>query len=150
MRQFAATRATTKFTRKSWADQLAQMATSYNVKGDGHISGHGKTVHPDFIMAAGEMTEAEFTAFLADCHLEIAGVRRSVGLTPHYIFELTCFSPRNYFSIARKISSEILRRIERKPHSTCRALRNLALGILATHVGLDPARADRVDRHRAP
>jgi hypothetical protein len=44
-------------------DQLAQMAIChppYNVKGDGHISGHGKTV-PDFIMAAGEMTEAEFT-----------------------------------------------------------------------------------------
>jgi hypothetical protein len=27
----------------------------------------GKTVHSDFIMAAGEMTEAELTAFLADC-----------------------------------------------------------------------------------
>ena len=49
--------------------QLAQTAMSdppYNVKGDGHISGHGKIVHPDFIMAAGEMTEAQFTWFLTD------------------------------------------------------------------------------------
>jgi hypothetical protein len=27
--------------------------------------GHGKTIHPDFIMAPSEMIEAEFTAFLA-------------------------------------------------------------------------------------
>ena len=121
-------------------------------------------------MAAGEMTEAEFTAFLADCLRVILkslassavlflwiGVISGKSSMPHdrlafppLYFRTHMCSPRNYFSIARKIPREILRRIERKPHSTCRALPNLALGILATHVGLDPARADRVDRHRAP
>ena len=48
---------------------LAQAAICdppYNVKGEGHISGLGKVVHPDFIMASGEMSDAEFTTFLAD------------------------------------------------------------------------------------
>jgi hypothetical protein len=48
---------------------LAQAAICdppYNVKGEGHISGLGKVVHPDFLMASGEMTDAEFTTFLTD------------------------------------------------------------------------------------
>jgi DNA modification methylase len=50
-------------------DTLAQVAICdprYNVKGEGHISGLGKVVHPDFLMASGEMSDAEFTNFLAD------------------------------------------------------------------------------------
>jgi DNA modification methylase len=37
----------------------------YNVKIDGHVSGLGKTRHREFAMASGEMSEAEFTGFLA-------------------------------------------------------------------------------------
>jgi DNA modification methylase len=36
----------------------------YNVKINGHASGKGKVAHPEFPMASGEMTEAEFTDFL--------------------------------------------------------------------------------------
>jgi DNA modification methylase len=46
--------------------QVAICDPPYNVKGEGHISGLGKVVHPDFIMASGEMSDAEFTNFLAD------------------------------------------------------------------------------------
>lgn len=36
----------------------------YNVPIDGHVSGLGAVKHKDFAMASGEMSEAEFTAFL--------------------------------------------------------------------------------------
>jgi DNA modification methylase len=36
----------------------------YNVVIDGHVGGNGKTHHPEFAMASGEMSVAEFTAFL--------------------------------------------------------------------------------------
>ncbi len=36
----------------------------YNVKIDGHVSGNGRVTHREFPMAAGEMSEAEFTDFL--------------------------------------------------------------------------------------
>lgn len=36
----------------------------YNVKIDGHVSGLGKQRHREFAEASGEMTQAEFTAFL--------------------------------------------------------------------------------------
>ena len=37
----------------------------YNVPIDGHATGLGKIHHPEFLMAAGEMSAAEFTDFLA-------------------------------------------------------------------------------------
>ncbi|MCH9000697.1 MAG: ParB N-terminal domain-containing protein [Proteobacteria bacterium] len=37
----------------------------YNVPIEGHVSGLGKVRHREFAMASGEMSEAEFTAFLA-------------------------------------------------------------------------------------
>lgn len=37
----------------------------YNVKIDGHVSGHGRNGHREFAMASGEMTSADFAAFLA-------------------------------------------------------------------------------------
>lgn len=52
--------------RQGLLAQVAICDPPYNVKGDGHISGLGKVVHPDFLMAAGEMTDAEFTTFLTD------------------------------------------------------------------------------------
>jgi DNA modification methylase len=36
----------------------------YNDQIDGYVSGFGKVHHPEFAMASGEMTEAEFTKFL--------------------------------------------------------------------------------------
>jgi DNA modification methylase len=36
----------------------------YNVKIDGNVCGNGRVHHREFAMASGEMTEAEFTAFL--------------------------------------------------------------------------------------
>ncbi len=38
----------------------------YNVPIEGHVSGLGKVKHREFAMASGEMSEAEFTAFLAN------------------------------------------------------------------------------------
>lgn len=38
----------------------------YNVRIEGHASGLGKVKHQDFAMASGEMSEAEFTAFLTN------------------------------------------------------------------------------------
>ncbi len=47
------------------AAQLVFTDPPYNVPVDGHVCGLGRTRHPDFAMASGEMSEAEFTAFLA-------------------------------------------------------------------------------------
>ncbi len=45
----------------------------YNVAINGHVSGLGKAKHREFAMASGEMTEAEFTAFLATAFRNLAG-----------------------------------------------------------------------------
>ncbi len=48
--------------------KLARMVfqdAPYNVPVDGHVGGLGKTKHREFAMASGEMSEAEFTDFLA-------------------------------------------------------------------------------------
>lgn len=50
-------------------DELAQAIFTdppYNVAIDGHVCGSGKIKHREFAMASGEMTESEFTTFLAD------------------------------------------------------------------------------------
>jgi DNA modification methylase len=52
--------------RNGLSAQVAICDPPYNVKGKGHISGLGKVVHPDFLMASGEMSDAAFTAFLTD------------------------------------------------------------------------------------
>lgn len=49
-------------------DERASMVFAdppYNVPIDGHVSGLGKANHAEFAMASGEMSTAEFTAFLA-------------------------------------------------------------------------------------
>lgn len=57
----------------SWSllldDEVAAMAFTdppYNVPVSGHVCGLGKTSHSEFAMASGEMSKAEFTAFLTD------------------------------------------------------------------------------------
>ncbi len=44
--------------------QLVFADPPYNVPIDGHVSGLGRARHAEFAMASGEMSEAEFTAFL--------------------------------------------------------------------------------------
>ena len=44
--------------------QLVFVDPPYNVRIDGHVSGLGRARHAEFAMASGEMSEAEFTAFL--------------------------------------------------------------------------------------
>ena len=60
------------WTRLMGEEQAVIVVTDppYNVPIDGHVSGLGKHQHREFGMAAGEMSEAEFTAFLqtAMCH----------------------------------------------------------------------------------
>jgi len=49
--------------------EQAQMVISdppYNVRINGHVCGNGKTQHKEFPMASGEMSEAQFTDFLAN------------------------------------------------------------------------------------
>ena len=55
----------------------------YNVPIDGHVSGLGEVEHDDFAMACGEMSEAEFTAFLIT--VLSLGAKHSVDGALHYI-----------------------------------------------------------------
>lgn len=67
--------------------RVAQMVITdppYNVKIRGNVSGLGNTKHDEFVMASGEMSEAEYEAFLVDTirNLVAASIEGSV----HYIF----------------------------------------------------------------
>src|ERR1700751_3157293 len=57
------------------ADKRAQMVFSdppYNVPIAGHVGGLGKIQHREFAMASGEMSDAEFTAFLTSVFSQLA------------------------------------------------------------------------------
>jgi DNA modification methylase len=56
-------------------DKRAQMVFSdppYNVPIAGHVGGLGKIQHREFAMASGEMSDAEFTAFLSSVFAQLA------------------------------------------------------------------------------
>ncbi len=55
----------------------------YNVPIDGHVSGLGKVKHRAFAMASGEMTEAQFTAFLTTVFDNLAN--RSADGAIHFV-----------------------------------------------------------------
>jgi DNA modification methylase len=55
----------------------------YNVPIAGHVSGNGKVRHREFVMASGEMSEAEFIAFLTDAFTLLA--HHSLKGSLHYI-----------------------------------------------------------------
>jgi DNA modification methylase len=55
----------------------------YNVKIDGHATGNGAIQHREFAMASGEMTEAEFHAFLSTCISLL--VRYTAPQSVHYL-----------------------------------------------------------------
>jgi len=56
----------------------------YNVRIDGHATGNGTVRHREFVMASGEMSEAEFVAFLNTTLNLLA--RHSVEASTHFIF----------------------------------------------------------------
>jgi DNA modification methylase len=67
------------------AEEKAQMVFTdppYNVPVDGHICGLGKVKHEEFVMASGEMSEAEFTTFLTSVMKLLA--RHSQDGSIHY------------------------------------------------------------------
>ena len=55
----------------------------YNVAIDGHVSGMGKVRHREFAMASGEMTRAEFTAFLSSAFANL--VAHSLDGSIHFV-----------------------------------------------------------------
>jgi DNA modification methylase len=67
----------------------------FNVRVDGNVSGLGKVRHEEFAMASGEMSKAEFTAFLstflgcAKAHSR-DGAILFVFMDWRHLFELTC------------------------------------------------------------
>ena len=68
------------------AGESAQMIFTdppYNVKIDGHVSGLGSVKHREFAFASGEMSEAEFTAFLEKVFSNL--VLRAVDGAIHFV-----------------------------------------------------------------
>jgi DNA modification methylase len=63
--------------------QMVFIDPPYNVPIAGHVSGLGKVQHREFAQASGEMSEAEFTAFLSKVFKNLADV--SVDGAIHYI-----------------------------------------------------------------
>ncbi len=67
--------------------RTAQMVITdppYNISIDGNVCGSGRIKHQDFVMAAGEMSAAEFTDFLerAFSNLAVHSIKGSV----HFVF----------------------------------------------------------------
>jgi hypothetical protein len=87
--------------------ELAEMIFGdppYNVEIDGHAGGLGKTHHREFAMASGEMSSADFTAFLTTAMRNLA--RFSIDGSIHFI----CMDWRHLFellSAARTAHSEM-------------------------------------------
>src|SRR5262249_8261158 len=76
----------------------------YNVRIDGHVSGLGKIKHREFVMASGEMSGVEFTAFLRTILAYLAD--HSINGSIHFI----CMDWRHCFellSAARGVYAEI-------------------------------------------
>lgn len=81
---------------KLMGTELAAMAFSdppYNVPIDGNVSGLGAIRHKDFVMATGEMDQAQFIAFLAQALSLFA--RHSVDGALHFI----CMDWRHMFEL---------------------------------------------------
>ena len=67
--------------------QKAQMIFTdppYNVPIDGHVCGLGQIKHAEFVMASGEMSEAEFVSFLQTVFKHLAGFSSDGSM--HFIF----------------------------------------------------------------
>lgn len=76
----------------------------YNVVIDGHASGNGRIHHAEFAMASGEMSEAEFTEFLATALSHLAdwstdGSVHFVAMDWRHMPELLAAGKRVYDSL---------------------------------------------------
>ena len=83
--------------------QLVFTDPPYNVRIDGNVCGSGGIKHREFEMASGEMSEAEFTAFLRKTFELLA--RNSIDGSIHYV----CMDWRHAFELltaAREVYSE--------------------------------------------
>jgi len=56
----------------------------YNVPIAGHVGGLGKTQHPEFAMASGEMSSEVFQAFLVTCFTQFSRISKDGSL--HFVF----------------------------------------------------------------
>jgi ParB-like nuclease domain/DNA methylase len=97
--------------RRALAGRSADLVLTdppYNVRIDGHVSGLGKTQHSEFAMASGEMSEAEFTAFLST-FLGLAKVHTCDGailfvfMDWRHLFELTVAGRENRLELKNLI-----------------------------------------------
>jgi DNA methylase len=88
-------------------DDMAQLVFTdppYNAPIQGHVSGLGRHRHREFLMASGEMSEAEFTRFLAQSLGNLAAHSQMGAI--HFI----CMDWRHLFSLlnaGREIYSEL-------------------------------------------
>lgn len=73
--------------------QMVFIDPPYNVPIDGHVCGLGAVKHREFAMAAGEMSETQFTAFLDTVFRQLA--RHSVDGSIHYV----CMDWRHLFEL---------------------------------------------------
>ena len=83
--------------------QMVFIDPPYNVPIDKHVSGLGQIKHREFVMASGEMSEADFTSFLTCAFRELARV--SVDGALHFI----CMDWRHAYellSASREVYSE--------------------------------------------
>ena len=76
----------------------------YNVPIDGNVCGSGAIKHRDFVMAAGEMSEAEFSGFLETAFRNLAA--NSVDGSIHYVF-MDWRHIGEPLTAARKVYSEL-------------------------------------------
>ena len=84
--------------------QLVFTDPPYNVPIQGHVSGLGKVRHREFAMASGEMTEAEFTAFLGTLFANMVAV--SADGTIHFV----CIDWRHIYEVlsaGREVYAEL-------------------------------------------
>jgi len=71
----------------------------YNVPIKGHVSGKGKSQHAEFVMASGEMSEAEFTQFLNTICNQLC--QHSVDGSLHYL----CMDWRHMYELLQATRS---------------------------------------------
>jgi ParB-like chromosome segregation protein Spo0J len=70
--------------------QMVFIDPPYNVPITGHVCGAGAIQHREFPMAAGEMSEAEFTAFLKTCFGHLASIVSRARFTSFAWIGATC------------------------------------------------------------
>lgn len=73
----------------------------FNVRVDGHVGGKGKIKHREFGMASGEMSEAEFTAFLQKsfelmCHHSVDGSIHTIFMDWRHLSEILAAGRASY------------------------------------------------------